>query len=178
MAEPSVKPPLPEGLKTWPDEAKVYFLNLRARKVGVNRANRLTAKMFDVGVSDSNMWRWLARPEVQEYVAWIQSELKADYKRLEYAQKYERVATLAEVAKALYARFEAEDDKGPEASHSVLATLAKEIRATLSELHAQTDGEGLDDAKIVSLVETIEARHKKRIESSERAEKLLGEVAN
>jgi len=178
----TVLPPLPGGLTSWSDEAKVFYLNLRARGVGLDSAYGQARDAFGSGAEGLTTWgakrpgtlvKWESR-EAADYLAALRAELKADYSKLAFSQKFERVAILGNMVLALYARFEAEDRKGDEATHTVLTALASETRQVMKEIHSHVEGAGLDDARVLSLWETVEKRRREiAARGSDRAAALL-----
>lgn len=156
-------PPLPGGLEAWPDEAKRFYLALRAR--GLARTRSIAESQTAFGLVQKaqkkapgmrvNMTQWEQREDVQVYLAWLKGEYKTDLKRLPFAQKWERIASQGNMVLVLLRRFEKEDSKGHNASAIDLVRLSGEIRQLYDGIRREVEGEGLDDSRVRSTWEEI-----------------------
>ena len=142
-------PPLPGALEAWSDDAKRFYLALRARNVTQKKSYAQTKKVFGVkvgeGAAQQNLSRWEQREDVKVYLAWQRGQFKTDLKKLPFAQKWERVAGYGQLCLVLLERFEKEERSG---TPSDLTKLSAEVRQLWREIRAEVEGLGLDDSRV------------------------------
>ena len=174
-----VPPPVPVRAD-WPMDVCAHYLQLRARGTGYDKSWALVKAAFPdeklPKKRPGSLPLWEAR-EAADYLAWHRTRIKEDLKKIPFAQKWERVQGLSELAGAQLSRFDIEDAKGEGASHTVLTHLSREIRSCFSEIHAQVEGAGLDDAAVDSIIEAMVRKRRRMMAESKRAAEML-EVEN
>lgn len=168
-------PPLPVK-QNWPPPAVAYYFLLRARGMAQKKAVKATVQQYGVpSIYQTDASKMELTDVGAAYLAYQRSILKGNLSKLPYAQKWERLSSLANLVEALYDRFVDEDELGEKASVANLTKIAAEIRQLHTSIRVEIEGEGIDNAQILSAIEVIAKRRQQIAQASERAANLLGD---